>query len=194
MSAFLLYLGLDRQYPQVLHHTLMLSHRYRGLVRDIFDNKRLSDDFSMYLHAPTRSDPSMAPPGCESLYVLLPVPNLQGRQDWGKVAPSLAERVLKHLEKHFHLQDLRRHIKVKEWFTPEDFKKKQNAWYGSAWGVEPKLTQTAVFRPHNRSEDIAGLYLVGASTHPGAGLPGVFLTAETTENVLMKDLERGDLE
>ncbi len=191
MSAFLLYLGLDRQYPQLQHHTLMLSHRYRGLVRDIFDRKKLSDDFSMYLHAPTRSDAGMAPAGCESLYVLAPVPNLRGGQHWDKEAGPFADRVLRHLEEHFGLQDLRRHIRVKEIFTPEDFRKKQNAWYGSAWGVEPRLTQTAVFRPHNRSEDLAGLYLVGASTHPGAGLPGVFLTAETTEHVMLEDIKKG---
>ncbi len=188
MSAVLIYLGLKRRYPQLLHHTLILSHRYKGLVRDIFDRKTVPDDFSMYLHAPTRSDDTMAPPGCESLYVLIPVSNLQGGQDWSELAQPLAQRVLDHLEQRFGMQGLKQNIDVMEVFTPEDFRKKQNAWYGSAWGVEPKLTQTAIFRPHNRSEDVAGLYLVGASTHPGAGVPGVLLTAATTDAVIEKDL------
>jgi phytoene desaturase len=188
MSAFLLYLGVRRQYPQLLHHTLILSPRYRELIRDIFDCKILTNDFSMYLHAPTRTDPAMAPPGCESMYVLIPVPNLAGQIDWQQMAKPYAEKVLKFLEEDFGLQGLRANIEVLEIFTPENFKQKQNAYLGSAWGVEPKLTQTAYFRPHNRSEDIANLYFVGASTHPGAGVPGVLLTAETTERVVLEDL------
>jgi phytoene desaturase len=188
MSAFLLYIGSRRQYPQLLHHTLILSPRYRELIRDIFDRKILAEDFSMYLHAPTRTDPTMAPPGGESMYVLIPVPNLAGQIDWQQTAKPYAEKVLKFLEEDFGLQDLRANIEVLEIFTPENFRQKQNAYLGSAWGVEPKLTQTAYFRPHNRSEDIANLYFVGASTHPGAGVPGVLLTAETTERVVLEDL------
>ncbi len=187
MSAFILYLGLKKQYPQLLHHTLILSHRYHGLIRDIFTKKKLAEDFSMYLHAPTRTDAQMAPPMCESLYVLVPVPNLQGGQDWEQLAQPFADRIITFLQNEFGLEDLRKNIEVMEIFTPLSFKVKQNAYYGSAWGVEPKLLQTAIFRPHNRSEDIANLYLVGASTHPGAGLPGVFLTAETTERVILQD-------
>ena len=189
MSAFMLYLGLKRRYPQLLHHTLILSHRYRGLVRDIFDRKVVPDDFSLYLHAPTRSDDSMAPPQGESLYVLVPVSNLQGGQNWSEMAQPFAERILDHLQNKFGLEALRDEIQVMEIFTPEDFRSKQNAWYGSAWGVEPKLLQSAIFRPHNRSEDVPGLYLVGASTHPGAGLPGVLLTAATTDTVIHDDFK-----
>ncbi len=188
MGAYLLYLGVKKQYPELLHHTLILSHRYKGLVRDIFDTKQLTADFSMYLHVPTRTDPSMAPEGHESMYVLIPVPNLAGGVDWDAMAPAYTERVLNHLEHKFGMKDLRANIEVMETFTPKDFLLERNSHLGSAWGVEPKLTQTANFRPHNRHEDVKNLYLVGASTHPGAGLPGVMLTAETTEKLVVDDL------
>lgn len=188
MSAFLLYIGVRKQYPQLLHHTLILSERYRELVRDIFDRRILPDDFSMYLHVPTRTDPSMAPPGCESMYVLVPVANLASGVDWEQVKHSYAERLLNFLEHDFGMSELRAHIDVLEIFTPEDFHTQRNSHLGSAWGVEPHLLQTAYFRPHNRSEDIDRLYFVGAGTHPGAGVPGVLLTAEATEKVLLSDL------
>jgi phytoene desaturase len=187
MSAYLLYLGVKKTYPKLLHHTLILSQRYKELVRDIFDKKILPDDFSMYLHVPTRSDAGMAPPNCESMYVLIPVANLDGNIDWATTAQSFTEKVINFLEKDFGLENLRDNIEVAETFTPDDFKKQRNNHLGSAWGVEPKLTQTAIFRPHNRSEDIDGLYIVGSSTHPGAGVPGVLLTAETTEKVVLAD-------
>jgi len=187
MSAYLLYLGVKKQYPQLKHHTLILSHRYKELVKDIFDNKILPDDFSMYLHVPTRTDASMAPEGAESMYVLIPEANLESGIDWEKMAPLYTEKVLKFLENDFGLTDLRENIEVQEVFTPQDFLDQRNSHLGSAWGVEPKLTQTAIFRPHNRSEDIGKLYFVGASTHPGAGVPGVLLTAETTERVVLED-------
>ncbi|MDZ7369560.1 MAG: phytoene desaturase family protein [candidate division KSB1 bacterium] len=188
MSAFLLYLGVRRQYPQLKHHTLILSPRYKELIRDIFDKKILPQDFSMYLHVPTRTDPGMAPQGCESMYVLVPVANLQSGIDWSREAEPFRNRILDFLEKDFGLEELRANLQVVETFTPADFLKKNNNTYGSAWGVEPRLTQTAIFRPHNRSEDIARLYLVGASTHPGAGLPGVMMTAETTAKLVINDL------
>lgn len=187
MSCFLMYMGTTKQFPQLLHHTLILSHRYKELVTDIFDHKVLPDDQSMYLHAPTRTDPEMAPEGCESLYVLIPVANNQSGIDWEQMKQPYADKILKFLEEDFGLEGLREHLEVLELFTPNDFAKHRNSTYGSPWGVEPKLTQTAVFRPHNRSEDIDGLYFVGASTHPGAGVPGVLLTAETTEGVILGD-------
>jgi phytoene desaturase len=187
MSAYLLYLGVKRTYPKLLHHTLILSERYKGLVQDIFEHKILPDDFSMYLHVPTRSDTGMAPPGCESMYVLIPVSNLAGDIDWAKLKEPFTEKVISFLEKDFGLEGLKSNIEVREVFTPLDFKKERNNYLGSAWGVEPRFTQTAIFRPHNRSEDIRGLYLVGTSTHPGAGVPGVLLTAETTESVVLAD-------
>jgi phytoene desaturase len=186
MSAFILYLGVGKKYPQLPHHTLILSHRYKALIKDIFDLHILPDDFSMYLHVPSRTDPTMAPKNAESIYVLIPVTNLLGNIDWEKTKEKYADKVLSFLEGDFGLEDLRNAIEVREIFTPLDFQKKQNAAYGSAWGVEPRLSQTAYFRPHNRSEDIKNLYLVGASTHPGAGIPGCLLTAETTESLMMK--------
>ena len=188
MSAFLLYLGVNKKYPQLKHHSLILSERYKGLIDDIFDNKILPDDFSMYLHIPSQTDPTMAPEGCESMYVLIPVPNLESGINWEKIKRIYADRVLTFLESDFGLRDLKRSIQVLETFTPLDFKKRRNNHLGSAWGVEPKLTQTAYFRPHNRSEDIQKLYFVGASTHPGAGVPGVLLTAETTVKLVVEDL------
>lgn len=188
MSTFLIYLGVKKQYPRLLHHTLILSERYKALVKDIFDRKILADDFSMYLHVPTRTDAEMAPPGCESMYILVPVPNLDADIDWDEMAKPYADKIIDFLEKDFGLEDLRENIEVLELFTPEDFKHQRNNYIGSAWGVEPKMTQTASFRPGNRSEDIQGLYLVGASTHPGAGVPGVLLTAQATEKAIMEDL------
>jgi phytoene desaturase len=186
MSAFILYLGVGKKYPQLPHHTLILSHRYKALIKDIFDLHILPDDFSMYLHVPSRTDPTMAPKNAESIYVLIPVTNLIGKIDWEKIKEKYADKILTFLEEDFGLEDLRNVLEVREIFTPLDFQKKQNATYGSAWGVEPRLSQTAYFRPHNRSEDISNLYLVGTSTHPGAGIPGCLLTAETTESLMMK--------
>lgn len=191
MSAFLIYLGVRKQYPQLLRHTLILSHRYRGLIKDIFDRKILPDDFSIYLHVPTRTDPEMAPEGCDSIYMLIPVANLASDIDWERMAVPFADKVLNFLQDDFGLVDLRKNIEVLEIFTPYDFKRERNSYLGSPWGVEPILLQTAYFRPHNRSEDVKGLYLVGANTHPGAGLPGVMLTAEATEKVILSDIKEG---
>jgi len=187
MSCFLLYLGVKRTYPQLEHHTLILTERYRGLVEDIFRNKVLPDDFSMYLHAPTRTDPEMAPPGCESLYVLVPVANQRSGIDWEAVAPGFADRILTFLEA-WGLEDLRAETEVLRTFTPDDFEEELNATRGNAFAIEPRFTQTAWFRPHNRSEDVDGLYLVGAGTHPGAGVPGVLLSAEATYGCIAEDL------
>jgi len=187
MSCYLLYVGVKRQYPQLKHHTLILSRRYRELVRDIFDRKILPEDFSLYLHVPTRTDPSMAPAGCESMYVLVPVPHLGENIDWKTTAGPFRDRILEFLEKDFGLEDLRQNIEVLEMFTPEDFQKHLNAHLGNAFSIEPRLTQSAYFRPHNRSEVVQGLYFVGAGTHPGGGVPGVLLGAEATEKCVLED-------
>jgi phytoene desaturase len=189
MSAFLIYLGTRKQYPELLHHTLILSERYKELINDIFKKKILPEDFSMYLHAPTRTDASMAPEGSESMYVLIPVSNLAGDIDWNKMREPFAQKILDYLEHEFGMKDLQKHIEVMETYAPTDFKAQRNSFLGSPWGLEPHLLQTAVFRPHNRSEDVQGLYFTGAGTHPGAGLPGVLLTAEATEKVMIEDLK-----
>ncbi|HSR43319.1 MAG TPA: phytoene desaturase family protein [Longimicrobiales bacterium] len=187
MSCFLLYLGVKRQYPELVHHTLILTERYEGLVKDIFRRKILPEDFSMYLHVPTRTDPSMAPPGCESMYVLVPVANNRSGVDWSRAGMPFARRILSFLEE-WGLDGLRENLDVLRVFTPDDFASELNAPHGNAFSVEPRLTQTAWFRPQNRSEDVDGLYLVGAGTHPGAGVPGVILSAATTYRVIAEDL------
>ncbi|MCB0284034.1 MAG: phytoene desaturase [Calditrichaeota bacterium] len=185
MSAFILFMGVKKKYDNLLHHTLILSERYKELVDDIFINKIIPDDFSMYLHIPSKTDPSMAPEGCESMYVLIPVANLDANVNWDELKDRYAKKVLDYLETEFGMKDLQESLDVLEVMTPEDFAKTQNAFKGSAWGVEPKLLQSAYFRPHNQSEDIENMFLVGASTHPGAGVPGVLLTAEATEKAIM---------
>ncbi len=182
MSLFLIYFGTDRTYPDVAHHTIVLTKRYKALLEDIFNKKVLAKDFSLYLHAPTRTDPSLAPEGGECFYVLSPVPHLDGGQDWDKVKEEYAEAILESLETV--CPDLRKHIISKLIFTPKDFETELDAYKGSAFQFEPILTQSAWFRPHNVSEDIDGLYLSGAGTHPGAGLPGVISSAKVLDRVV----------
>lgn len=187
MSCFLLYLGTKKQYPQLEHHTLILSERYKELVRDIFSRRILPDDFSMYLHVPTRSDPTMAPEGCESMYVLIPVANKRADIDWASIKESFAQKVVDFLEE-WGMEGLNDALEVLHIFTPDDFETELNATFGNAFAIEPRLTQTAYLRPQNRSEDVDGLYLVGAGTHPGAGVPGVILSAEATYGCIAEDL------
>jgi phytoene desaturase len=182
MSLFLIYFGTDRTYPNLAHHTIVLGERYQELLEDIFKRKILADDFSLYLHAPTRTDPSLAPPGCECFYVLSPVPHLGGKVDWNEAKELYADAILDSLEKY--CPDLRRHIISKIIWTPLDFETQLDAHLGSAFQFEPILTQSAWFRPHNVSEDIKNFYLVGAGTHPGAGVPGVLSSAKLLERVL----------
>ena len=182
MSLFLIYFGTDRTYPDLAHHTIVLTERYQELLEDIFQKKILADDFSLYLHAPTRTDPSLAPPGCECFYVLSPVPHLGGDVDWNAVKERYADAILASLEKL--CPDLRKHIVSKIVWTPLDFESKLDAHLGSAFQFEPILTQSAWFRPHNVSEDIKNFFLVGAGTHPGAGIPGVLSSAKLLERVL----------
>jgi len=186
MSCFLLYLGTRKQYPQLEHHTLILAERYKDLLKDIFDRKILPDDFSMYLHVPTRTDPGMAPDGCESMYVLVPVANNKSGLDWEEIKSEFAQRILAFLEE-WGMEGLRENLEVLHTFTPDDFASQLNAFHGNAFAIVPKFTQTAWFRPQNRSEDVEGLYLVGAGTHPGAGVPGVFLSAEATYGTIAED-------
>ncbi len=183
MGLFLWYFGTNRRYEDVAHHTIMLGPRYRELLRDIFGRKVLADDFSLYLHRPTATDPSLAPPGCDAFYVLSPVPNLAGDTDWTTAAEPYRQAIAQHLSETL-LPDLDRHVVSSRLMTPLDFQKRLCAWRGSAFGLEPVLWQSAWFRPHNRSEDVTGLYLVGAGTHPGAGVPGVLSSAKVLESVV----------
>lgn len=188
MSCFMLFLGLDRQYPKLLHHTIVMGPRYRGLIADIFDGQGLPPDPSLYLHAPTRTDPSLAPPGGESLYVLAPVPHLGRGVDWTREAQPFRDRIVRFLEHEFGLEGLERSIRVERRFTPLDFQNELSSYLGAAFSLEPTLLQSAWFRPHNVSEDVDGLYLVGAGTHPGAGVPGVLRSAEVTSQLVLERL------
>jgi phytoene desaturase len=187
MSLFVLYFGTDRLYrDRLAHHTVLFGPRYRELLAEIFAGSRLPEDFSLYLHAPTVTDPSLAPVGCDSFYVLSPVPHLGNAPlDWSAIAPRYAERILAALEKL--MPGLRSHVVVKRWRTPETFRDELNSYHGSAFSCAPKLTQSAWFRPHNRDPRIPGLYLVGAGTHPGAGVPGVVNSAKATARVILED-------
>ncbi len=184
MSAFIIYIGVKKKYPQLLHHTLVLSERYKELINDIFDNHILPDDFSLYMHIPSRTECTMAPPGCESIYILAPVTNLKSKFDWEDMKEEFADRIIEYLEKEYDLDDFRENIEVKKIATPKDFETMKNCFLGSPWSLEPILTQTALFRPHNVDKYIDNLYLVGAGTHPGAGLPGVMLSAEATGKLI----------
>ena len=187
MSLFVLYFGTRRSYrDRVAHHTVLFGPRYRGLLEDVFHGSSLPDDFSLYLHAPTVSDASLAPQGCDSFYVLSPVPHLgHAPLPWSQLAERYAERILAALERW--LPDLRANIAVRRYRTPETFRDELNAYHGSAFSCAPKLTQSAWFRPHNRDPHIPGLYLVGAGTHPGAGVPGVVNSAKATAKVILED-------
>jgi phytoene desaturase len=187
MSLFLIYFGTRRNYPDLLHHNIIFGPRYRELLSDIFSRGRLAEDFSLYLHAPTRSDPTLAPPGCDAFYVLSPVPHLgKAAIDWRSEGPAYAERILAYLE-NYYMPDLRRQIVTKRLFTPLDFKTELNAHLGSAFSLEPRLSQSAYFRVPNRDNKIRGLYFVGAGTHPGAGIPGVVNSAKATAAIILND-------
>jgi len=187
MSLFLIYFGTKKQYPDMAHHTVIFGPRYRELLKDIFHNGVLADDFSLYLHAPTRTDPDMAPEGCEAFYVLSPVPNLSDSQvDWRLEGPKYADRILSYLEERY-LPDLKENIVTQRIFTPLDFQKELKAHHGSAFSLEPLLTQSAFFRTRNKDPLLGGMYFVGAGTHPGAGVPGVINSAKATVELILKE-------
>lgn len=183
MSLFVAYFGSRRQYPELVHHTILLGPRYRGLLGDIFERKALADDFSLYLHAPTRSDPALAPPGHEAFYVLSPVPNNRSGIDWERTAAPYFERIVAALEERL-LPGLRENLVSPSFLTPHDFEHALRSVDGAAFGPEPVLTQSAYFRYHNRCPDVEGLYFVGAGTHPGGGVPGVLCSAKVLERVV----------
>ena len=183
MGLFVGYLGTDRVYPEVRHHTIVLGRRYRSLLDDIFDKKILADDFSLYLHRPTATDPSLAPDGHDAFYVLSPVPNNRSDIDWDRVGDGYFERILAELESR-HLPGLGEHLTTSFYVTPDYFERELRSVAGAGFGPEPRLTQSAWFRFHNTSEDVDGLYFVGAGTHPGAGVPGVINSAKVVEKLV----------
>jgi phytoene desaturase len=183
MSLFVAYFGTKTTYPDLAHHTIVLGPRYKGLLDDIFDKRVLAEDFSLYLHAPTRSDPDLAPPGHENFYVLSPVPNNRSGLNWSELGEGYLERIYAELERR-GIPGLRENLVTSHFITPDHFEHELRSADGAAFGLEPVLTQSAWFRYHNRSEDVDGLFFVGASVHPGAGLPGVLSTAKATERLI----------
>ena len=187
MSLFVIYFGLKRQHPDLKHHIVMFGPRYRELIGEIFNGPGLAEDFSLYLHAPSVTDPSLAPSGCSAYYVLSPVPHLgKANIDWSVEGPRYRDRILKYLEERV-LPGLSRDLVTCRIFTPDDFKSELNAHLGSAFSLEPVLQQSAYFRAHNADARIDGLYLVGAGTHPGAGIPGVVGSAKATARIILGD-------
>lgn len=188
MSLFVIYFGTKKLYRhdgRLAHHNIILSERYQGLLADIFGRQKLPADFSLYLHMPTMTDPAVAPPGHEAFYVLSPVPHLGAGVDWTKEARRYRQVIMKFLEDNY-LPDLQANIVAEHYIDPLHFQNTLNSYQGSAFSVEPILTQSAWFRPHNRSEDFDNLYFVGAGTHPGAGLPGVLSSSKIVEDLICK--------
>ncbi len=189
MSLFLIYFGTNREYPELAHHNIFFGPRYKELLDDIFYRGKLAEDFSLYLHAPTRTDKSLAPPGHECFYVLSPVPHKGiSDVDWKTEGPIYAEKILEYMEKHY-IPDLRKHLVTQRIFTPDDFETELNSYLGSAFSLEPILTQSAYMRPHNKDAQIDGLYFAGAGSHPGAGMPGVLASAKAAFRSIAADYE-----
>ena len=188
MGLFLMYFGTRRQYPELARHTIWLGERYKGLLDDIFKRKILADDFSLYIHRPTATDPSFAPAGCDSFYVLCPVPNLNAPIDWSVEAPRLRARIIAGLERTI-LPGLSETITAEMLITPEDFKTNYLSHAGAGFSIAPHFTQSAFFRFHNKAEGIKNLYLTGAGTHPGAGIPGVICSAKVVDRLVPSAVE-----
>ncbi|WP_041794752.1 phytoene desaturase [Pararhodospirillum photometricum] len=186
MSLFVWYVGTRNTrglWRDIGHHTILMGPRYKGLLDDIFHKRTLADDFSLYVHRPTVTDCCLAPPGGDTFYILSPVPNMKGDTPWPQAAEAYRDRIADALEATV-LPGLRQHMTTSRMITPAYFRDALQSWDGAAFGPEPLFTQSAWFRPHNRSQDVEGLYLVGAGTHPGAGLPGVLSSARILDKVV----------
>lgn len=190
MSLMVIYFGYEMRDndPDLRHHNIILGPRYEALLTEIFDKKVISPDFSQYLHIPTLTDPSMAPAGHHAAYTLIPVPNNQSDIDWSVEGDRLCDRVMTFLEERNYIPDLKARLKHKSFITPDYFEQVLGSYVGNGFGVEPVLTQTAFFRPHNKSEDISNLYLVGQGTQPGGGTPSVMMSAKMTAREIARDL------
>jgi phytoene desaturase len=189
MSLLVIYFGYQKRDgdPELRHHNIILGPRYEELLTDIFERKILADDFSQYLHIPTITDPSLAPPGHHAAYTLIPVPNTQGDVDWSQVGEGFVDKIMTFLDERGYIPALRQRLVYRSFVTPEYFEHTLGSYAGNGFGVEPRLTQTAFFRPHNRSEDVANLYLVGQGTQPGGGTPSVMMSAKMTAREIARD-------
>ena len=183
MGMFVLFFGTKKQYSNIAHHSIWLGKRFKGLLKDIFDNKILSKDFSLYIHRPTATDKSFAPKGCDSFYVLCPVPNLQGNVDWSKEGIKLQNRIIEALEQTI-LPDLKNNICDDFFMTPLDFKNDYRSTHGAGFSIAPIFSQSAWFRYHNKDPHINNLFFAAAGAHPGAGVPGVLSSAKIVESLI----------
>ena len=186
MGLYVLFFGTNTKYKKVAHHTIWMGKRYRELLSDIFNAKILTDDFSLYLHRPTATDPSFAPDGCDSFYVLCPVPNLQGNVNWDVQGPALQERIINALNRTI-MPNLKETIVDPFWMSPREFKTNYRAKHGAGFSIAPIFAQSAWFRYHNRDPHINNLFFTGAGTHPGAGMPGVLCSAKVVENLIAEE-------
>jgi len=183
MGLFVYYFGTKKTYPDVEHHTIKFGDKYKEHLNDIFDKKKLNKDISYYLHRPSATDKSMAPEGNDCFYVLVPVPNNQSKLDWKIEGQKMKDLVIDKMEKAL-LPNLRENIVEDFYLTPDYFEKELNTKFGSGFSIQPKFTQSAYFRFHNKSEVCEGLYFVGAGTHPGAGVPGVLSSAKVLDKII----------
>ncbi len=183
MGLFVYYFGTKKIYPNVEHHTIKFGNKYKEHLEDIFNNKKLNNDISYYLHRPSATDKSMAPEGNDCFYVLVPVPNNQSKIDWRTEGEKMKNLVIDKMEKDL-MPNLRENIVADFYLTPDYFEKELNTKFGSGFSIQPKFTQSAYFRFHNKSEIYDGLYFVGAGTHPGAGVPGVLSSAKVLDKLL----------
>ena len=187
MSLFVLYFGTDTRYEHLTHHEILMGPRYQELLADIFGAKALPADFSLYLHRPTATDASLAPPGCDAFYVLSPVPHLGSPTDWARAAGPYRDSIVRYLEARY-MPGLSQHMVTERVVDPRYFRDTLGSHLGSAFSVAPTLMQSAWFRPHNRSEDVPNLYFAGAGTHPGAGIPGVISSGKIVADLVEQDL------
>jgi phytoene desaturase len=183
MGLFVYYFGTKKVYKNIEHHTIKFGNKYKEHLDDIFSNKKLNNDISYYLHRPTATDKSMAPDGHDCFYVLVPVPNNQSNIDWLVEGSKFKNLVIDKMEKTL-LPNLRENIVEDFYLTPDYFEKDLNTKHGSGFSIQPKFSQSAYFRFHNKSEVCDGLYFVGAGTHPGAGVPGVLSSAKVLDKIL----------
>lgn len=188
MGLFVLFFGTKKQYPSVAHHTIWMSERFKELLSDIFQKKTLSEDFSLYLHRPTATDPSFAPEGCDSFYVLCPVPNLLGNINWEVEGPKLKDKIISELSQTI-MPNLENVVEEVFWMDPNDFKKDYRSMHGAGFSIAPIFSQSAWFRYHNKDPQIKNLYFAAAGSHPGAGIPGVLCSAKIVEKVIKKDFK-----
>ena len=183
MGLFVLFFGSVKTYKNIAHHTIWMGPRYKELLKDIFDRHHLADDFSIYLHRPTCTDPSFAPKNEDSYYALVPVPNLKGNQNWDEIKDSFSKKILEELDKTI-MPGIVKNAREIFSMTPKDFKENYRTPFGSGFSIAPILSQSAWFRTHNQDDRYKNLFYVGAGTHPGAGVPGVINSAKVVEKII----------